>query len=107
MYQSSQSVTEDRQSWGSGRIIYTDYTAPSPIAARKKLDPLYSGGGVLVSVVAVLAAAACDSVVTTRACCHSWPFSVPDHHHAASLLFCSGNAAGIVFGTGMSLPIPF
>ena len=55
-------------------------------------------------VVAVQAAAACDSVVTARACCHSLPFSVPDHRHAASLLFCSGNAAGIVFG--MLLPIP-
>ena len=99
MYQRSQSVTEDRQSWGSGRIIYTDYTAPSPTATRKKLtNPLCSGGGVLVSVVvAVLAAAACDSVVTTFARCHSLPFSVPDHHHGTQrLLFWSGNAARIV-----------
>ena len=72
MYQSSQSVTEDRQSWGSGRIMYTDYTAPSPTGLRKKLTNPLCGGCVLVSVVvAVLAAAACDSVVTTRACCHS------------------------------------
>ena len=70
MYQSSQFVTEDRQSWGSGRIIYTDYTAPSPTDLTKKLtnNPLCRGGGVLVSVVvAVLAAAACDSVVRVRA----------------------------------------
>ena len=108
MYQSSQLVTEDRQSWGCRRIIYSDYTAPTITPHQTKTSPLCSG--VLVSVVAVLAvlaAAAYDSVATTRACCHSWPFSVPDHHHAASLLFCSGNAAGIVFGTGMSLPIPF
>ena len=105
MYQSSQSVAEDRQSWGSGRIINTDYTAPT-ITNRheKKANPLCSGGVVSV-VVAVQAAAACDSGVTTRACCHSLPFSVPDHRHAASLLFCSGNAAAIVFG--ILLPIPF
>ena len=107
MYQSSQSVTEDRQTWGSGRIIYTNYTAPT-ISNRheKKANPLCSGG-VLVSVVvvAVLAAAACDSVAATRACCHRLPVSVPDHHHAASLLFSLGSAAGTVFR--VLLPIPF
>ena len=67
---------------------------PSPTATHeKKTNPLCSG--VLVSVVAVLAAAACDSVVTTRACCHILPFSVPDHHHAASLLFCSATLPGL------------
>ena len=77
---------------------------PSPTATHeKKTNPLCSG--VLVSVVAVLAAAACDSVAATRACCHRLPFHVPDHHHAASLLFCSSNAAGIVFC--MSSPTPF
>ena len=52
MYQSSQSVTEDSQSWGSRRTIYTDYTAPT-ITNRheKKLTNLFSSGGVLVSVV--------------------------------------------------------
>ena len=54
--------------------------------------------------VVVLAAAACDSVVITRACCHSLPFSVTDHRHA-SLLFCSGNAAGIVLGTLLPIPL--
>ena len=39
---------------------------------------------VLMSVVVVLAAAACDSVV--RACCHRLPIHVHDHHHAPSLL---------------------
>ena len=54
-----------------------------PVAATRKTIPLCS---VLQSVV-VLAAAACDSVVTTRACSHRLPIYVPDHHHAASLLF--------------------
>ena len=41
VHQSSQSVTEDRQSWGCGRIIYPYYTAQSPTATRKKLtNPL-------------------------------------------------------------------
>ena len=53
----------------------------------------------------VLAAAVCDSIVTARACCHGLPISVPDHHHAASLLFSSGSAAGIAFA--IFLPIPF
>ena len=71
--------------------MYTDYTAPSPTGLRKKLTNPLCGGCVLVSVVvAVLAAAACDSVVTTGVCCHSLPFSVPDHHHAASLLIFFG-----------------
>ena len=52
-----------------------------------------------VSFVVVLAAVACDSVVTACACCHRLPISVPDHHHAATLLFCSGSAAGIDVGT--------
>ena len=40
---------------------------------------------VLLSVVAL--AAACNSGITKRACCHCLPIYVPDHHHAASLLF--------------------
>ena len=65
VYQSLQSITEDRQSWGSGRI-YTDYYTAPTITNRheKKLTNPLCSGGVLVSVVAVLAAAACDSVVT-------------------------------------------
>ena len=78
MLQSSQSVAEDRQSWGSGRIIYTDYAALT-IANRheRKTNPLCSGGVLVSVIVAPQAAAGCDSVVTTRACCHSLPFSVP------------------------------
>ena len=104
VYQSLQSITEDRQSWGSGRI-YTDYYTAPTITNRheKKLTNPLCSGGVLVSVVAVLAAAACDSVAT-RACCHRLPFSVPDHQHAASLLFCSGNAAGVVFCVLLLIP---
>ena len=69
---------------------------------KRKANPLCS---FLVSVVVVLAAAACDSRVTTRACCHHLPISVPDRHHAVSLRFCSGSAVGIFFGS-MLLPIP-
>ena len=72
----------DRQSWGCGRMCL-DYSAPSPTATRTTTLTVCSA---LLSVV-VLAAAECDSVVTTRACCHRLPIYVPDHHHAASLLF--------------------
>ena len=82
VYRSLLSVTEDRQSWGCGRI-YPDYTAPSPTATRKA-NPL---SAVLFSQFVVLAAASCNSVVTTHACCDRLPIHVPDHHHAASLLF--------------------
>ena len=101
VYQSLQSVTEDRQSLGCGRI-YPDYTAPT-ITATIKANPL---SAVFLSVAVVLAAA-CDSVVTTtRACCHRLPIYVRDHHRAAYLLFCSGSAAWcLVYQT--LLPIPF
>ena len=59
----------------------------------------------LESIAVVLAAAACYSIVTTRACCHRLPIFLPNHHHAASLLFSSGSAAGIDFG--ILLPVPF
>ena len=70
----------DRQSWGCGRMCL-DYSAPSPTATRTTTLTVCSA---LLSVV-VLAAAECDSVVTTRACCHRLP--IYDHHHAPSLLF--------------------
>ena len=57
----------------------------------------------LVSVV-VLAAAAFVSIATTRACCHRFPISVPDHYHAAFLLFIPGSAAAIVFDILLSIP---
>ena len=70
-----------------GADAYTPTTPhqPSPTATRKKAIITLSPHGVLLSVVVL--AAACNSVETTRACCHRLPFYVPDHHHAASLLF--------------------
>ena len=70
---------------------------------KKKANPLSCS--FLVPVVVVLTAAASDSVVTSRACCHRLPIAIPDHHHVAYLLFSSGSAAGIVFY--ILLPIPF
>ena len=68
-----------------GVDAYTPTTPhqPSPSATRRKLTTL-SPHGVLLSFVVL--AAACNSVVTTRACCRRLPIYVPDHHHAASLL---------------------
>ena len=70
-----------------GADAYTPTTPhqPSPTATRKKAIITLSPHGVLLSVVVL--AAACNSVVTMRACCHRLPIYVPDHHHAASLLF--------------------
>ena len=68
-----------------GADAYTPTTPhqPSPTATRTAIIAL-SPHGVLLSVVL---AAACNSVVPMRACCHRLPIYVPDHHHAASLLF--------------------
>ena len=52
---------------------------------REKTIITLSPHGVLLSVVVL--AAVCNSVVSMRACCHRLPIYVPDHHHAASLLF--------------------
>ena len=71
---------------GAYAYIYPDYTA-STITNRheKKAIITLSPQGVLLSVVVL--ATACNSAVTMRACCHRLLTYVPDHHHAASLLF--------------------
>ena len=70
----------DRQSWGCGRW-HPDHTAPSPTATRTAKP---SATFFCQLDADVLAAAACDSLVTTRAC--RLPTYMHDHHDAPSLL---------------------
>ena len=69
-----------------GEDAYTPTTSHQPSTpTRKKSIATLSPHGVLLSVVVL--AAVCNSVVTMRACCHRLLIYVPDHHHAAPLLF--------------------
>ena len=70
--------------WGCGRI-YPDYTASSP--AREKLTALSMQWCSCVSCCA--GSSSCSSVrFSSNYACLLSPFAnLPDHHHAASLLF--------------------
>ena len=69
-----------------GADANTPTTPHQPLSTtmRKKATTTLSPHGVVLSVVR---AAACNSVIIIRACCHRLPIYVPDHHHGASLLF--------------------